>query len=236
MNNPSAARRAPHSPAPIENLDASKEEETAAPVASTAPPATSQDDTILAAQGPHQPETTITIPHTYTFAGETHTSTKTVPISSAAARAYLASTTDQPKPPTPATKSVGPTLRRPLARKGLLEPNPSRQINTRGPLPPRTDLPFSIGGNSTAPAAIEKAGLLGKGKENKLDRGEKLNTVEKSKLDWEAEVERAGMREELERAEKSGGSYLGRVEFLRRVEGENEERARVARLKTAGLA
>lgn len=61
--------------------------------------------------------------------------------------------------------------------------------------------------------------------------GEKLNTVEKSKLDWEAEVERAGLRDELDKAEKSGGSYLGRVEFLKRVEGGEEERARLARLK-----
>lgn len=63
----------------------------------------------------------------------------------------------------------------------------------------------------------------------------KLNTVEKSKLDWEKEVERKGMREELERAEKSGGSYLGRREFLERVEGKGEEGARVARLKVAGV-
>lgn len=63
----------------------------------------------------------------------------------------------------------------------------------------------------------------------------KLNTVEKSKLDWEGEVERRGMREELERAEKSGGSYLGRREFLERVEGKGEEGARVARLKMAGV-
>ena len=60
--------------------------------------------------------------------------------------------------------------------------------------------------------------------------------MEKSKLDWEAEVERAGMREELEKAEKSGGSYLGRVEFLRRVEGGEDERARVARVKARALA
>ena len=63
---------------------------------------------------------------------------------------------------------------------------------------------------------------------------EKINTVEKSKMDWEAEVERQGLREELDRAEKAGGSYLGRMEFLGRVEGRGEERDRVERLKGMG--
>ena len=54
-------------------------------------------------------------------------------------------------------------------------------------------------------------------------------------MDWEAEVERQGMREELEKAEKSGGSYLGRMEFLGRVEGGRGEEARLARLKMKGL-
>ena len=67
-------------------------------------------------------------------------------------------------------------------------------------------------------------------------KAKKLNTVEKSKLDWEAEVERQGMREELEKAEKSGNSYLGRREFLDRVEGKGEEEARLFRLKQAGIA
>lgn len=43
------------------------------------------------------------------------------------------------------------------------------------------------------------------------------------------------MREELERAEKSGKSYLGRREFLERVEGKGEDEARLQRLKLAGV-
>ena len=67
------------------------------------------------------------------------------------------------------------------------------------------------------------------------EKVKKLNTVEKSKLDWEAEVERQGMREELEKAEKSDNNYLGRREFLDRVEGKGEEEARQFRLKQAGI-
>ena len=67
------------------------------------------------------------------------------------------------------------------------------------------------------------------------EKARELNTVEKSKMDWEAEVERQGMREELEKAEKSGGSYLGRMEFLGRVEGKGEDEARRARETLRGM-
>ncbi|KAK4692326.1 hypothetical protein P7C71_g4853, partial [Lecanoromycetidae sp. Uapishka_2] len=173
------------------------------------------------------PEATITIPHTYIFAGVTHTSTKTVLASSPEAQAYLAS-----KDKT-ATFPTGPPLRRPLARKGLLEPNPTLTIKGR-PLPPRADLPSSIGGQGTkslGASAKTSQWEIGKGKE----KARKLNTVEKSKMDWEAEVERQGMREELEKAEKSGGSYLGRMEFLGRGDRAREEEARLHRLKEMGM-
>ena len=62
----------------------------------------------------------------------------------------------------------------------------------------------------------------------------KLNTVEKSKLDWQAEVERTGIREELDQAGKSSKDYLGRREFLDRVETGRDERDRAERLKGKG--
>ena len=172
------------------------------------------------------PERTITIPYTYFFAGETHSSTKTVPVSSPEAQAFLASKDKQQ------TNKSGPPLRRPLARKDLLEPNPSLLIKGRE-IPIRADLPISIGGKGTRHLdTSKKAGRWEVGQDNK---GKKLNTVEKSKLDWEAEVERQGLREELDKAEKSGNSYLGRREFLDRVEGKGEEDARQIRLKQAGI-
>ncbi|MCJ1456142.1 swr complex subunit [Mycoblastus sanguinarius] len=169
---------------------------------------------------------TVTIPHTYTFAGQTHTSTKTVPASSPEALAYLSSKGKE------ATPTTGPSLRRPLARRNLLDPNPTCLIRGRQ-LPPRSDLPLSIGGKGTGTfTTMEKrVSEWGLGK----DKAKKLNTVEKSKVDWEEEVERQGIREELEKAERSGGSYLGRMEFLGRVESGKEEEARAARLKMSGV-
>ena len=161
---------------------------------------------------------TMTIPHTYMFAGETHTSIKTVPANSPEALAYLASKKRTPDLP------QGPALRRPYARKGLLEPNPSGSIKGV-PSNPRPDLPPNIGGNGTKSLSAEnKVSRWEGGTRKKKDV--KLNTVEKSKIDWEQEVERQGMREELEKAEKSGTNYLGRMEFLGRAETAREEEGR----------
>lgn len=65
----------------------------------------------------------------------------------------------------------------------------------------------------------------------RVDKGRKLNTVEKSKMDWAGFVDKSGIREELEVAEKAKGSYMHQKEFLERVEGKREEEARRARLK-----
>ena len=48
-------------------------------------------------------------------------------------------------------------------------------------------------------------------------KGPKLNTIEKSKLDWAGYVDKEGMKDELDGAEKSKDGYLGKKEFLDRV-------------------
>ncbi|KAL8721037.1 MAG: hypothetical protein Q9181_007792 [Wetmoreana brouardii] len=62
-------------------------------------------------------------------------------------------------------------------------------------------------------------------------KGPKLNTVEKSKLDWASHVDNAGLKEELEVAEKAKGNYMGRAEFLGRSEAKREEDLKNARRK-----
>ncbi len=218
LNNPQASRPLTDSQKPP---DAIANAENIPPTSET-----HSKDTLPPSLQVSDPEPTITIPHTYNFAGQTHTSTKIVPASSKEAQAYLASKDKGP------TATTGPALRRPLARKGLLDPNPQCLIKGSA-RPPRSDLPTSIGGQGTKHLnAATKAKLWEVGKKKEV----KLNTVEKSKLDWEAEVERQGIREELEKAEKSGGSYLGRMEFLGRGDQLREDEARKARLKEMGIA
>lgn len=58
---------------------------------------------------------------------------------------------------------------------------------------------------------------------------QKMNVVDKSKMDWEAHVEQEGDREELVQAAKAKGAYLDKVDFLERTEMNREEELRIAR-------
>ena len=62
----------------------------------------------------------------------------------------------------------------------------------------------------------------------------KLNTVEKSRMDWAGFVDKEGLKEELEMAGRSKGSYVEREGFLARSEARREEDARRARVSAMG--
>lgn len=55
------------------------------------------------------------------------------------------------------------------------------------------------------------------------DQGRKLNTIEKSKMDWAGYVDKAGIKEELTVAEKAKDGYLGKMDFLGRVEAKRDD-------------
>lgn len=170
------------------------------PVSKTAAAAASALTTLPGPNG----DDTVTIQRTYNFAGKVHTETKVVLRDSAEARLYLASNPSS----TAATTSSSPP-RRPtkLARRSMFEP-----VIDLGP--PRPDLKLGVG--------MIRERLVAQQEE----KGRKLNTVEKSKMDWAGFVDKEGIREELEVAEKGKGSYLQRKEFLERVEGKREEARR----------
>ncbi len=62
-----------------------------------------------------------------------------------------------------------------------------------------------------------------------VNKGPKLNTIEKSKLDWAGFVDKEGIAEELDDATKAKEGYLGRMDFLGRVEAKREEEMKTAR-------
>jgi len=66
--------------------------------------------------------------------------------------------------------------------------------------------------------------ITGVGKDAK-----KLNTVEKSAMDWAGFVDKEGIADELDAAGKAKGAYKARQEFLARVEYKKDEEARRAR-------
>ena len=158
------------------------------------------------AQIPNAPGTStedmITIKRTYVFAGETITEEKLVPKSSAEARLYLQSQpVHEPGSNGSSAPVTKPPLRRPKKRTSMFEPNPDGVV--KGLVAP-------VGG---------------------ANKGPKLNTIEKSKLDWAGFVDKEGIAEELDDASKAKEGYLGRMDFLGRVEAKRDEGMKGGRKK-----
>lgn len=147
-------------------------------------------------------EEMIAIKRTYVFAGESITEEKVVPKCSAEARLYLESQRAVPNPSISAS-GTKPPLRRPKKRASMFDPKPE-----------------TVGGKGGSP-------LSGASKE----KGPKLNTIEKSKLDWAGYVDKEGIKEELDVAEKAKDGYLGKVDFLGRVDAKREDQLSSARKK-----
>lgn len=155
-------------------------------------------------------EDMIKIKRTYKFAGEIHTEEKLVPRDSAEAKLYLAETAGT-KSSGSEDVSQGETvviqLRRPVRKISRFDPNPTGIIK-----------------KSWEKQAVQAVS----GDELK---GPKLNTVEKSKLDWAQYVDQTGIQDELNVHSKAKEGYLGRMDFLNKVDAIREEERRTIRLK-----
>ena len=160
------------------------------------------------------PAEMIKIKRTYKFAGDVITEEKLVPKDSAEAKVFLAGGKDAERL-TDADASAAPNskaalkLRRPLRKISRFDPNPTGSIKKSWDRQP-----------------VEQAGA---GAENA--KGPKINTVEKSRLDWAAYVDQAGIKDELRVHSKAKEGYLGRMDFLDRVENKKYEESRNARLR-----
>ena len=63
------------------------------------------------------------------------------------------------------------------------------------------------------------------------NKGPKLNTIEKSKMDWAGFVDKEGIKDDLDTHGKGKEGYLGRMDFLGRSEAKREEELNNARRK-----
>ena len=203
---------APPPPAPITDTNSGKQ---------------SDPSTINGGAGPSTKHTAdalgdmITIKRTYTFAGTTTTEEKLVPRESAEARLYLSSQASKPSAPSTAENAnLNKPVRRPLRRPSRFD-DPDPRVS----LTHTTNLIKS----HLVPTAVNNAGM--NAVQKKLEQGQKLNTVEKSKLDWAGYVDKEKLKDELDMAEKAKGSYLDRMEFLGRSEQAREEGLREGRRK-----
>jgi hypothetical protein len=156
--------------------------------------------------------TMIMIKQTYNFAGKVHSVEKLVPRNSAEAKLFLASQPTDIEPSKEDSSSFTKP-KRPIkkARRSVFEPVSD--------LPIRTDLHFGVRKDSSGVTIVGAAGKDAK----------KLNTVEKSAMDWAGFVDKEGIKDELDAAGKSKGAYKARQEFLARVEQKKEEDSRRAR-------
>ena len=165
----------------------------------------------------------ITIKRSYDFAGQKVTEEKRVHKDSAEAKLFLANNdpTKQTKPRSPSPKDDQPTLRRPLRRASKFEPNPTGEV--RGLPPDRQRLRTP----SRADVIAQQKRLE---EEAKKGKAVKLNTVQKSAIDWAAHVDQEGFKEELDEYGRSKQGYIGKMDFLRGVHGKKEEEERKARM------
>lgn len=162
-------------------------------------------------QPPKYPEEMVKIKRTYKFAGEMITEEKVVPKDSAEAKIFLAQGENVDAVTTADVEAAANVkavlkLRRPLRKVSRFDPNPTGAIKKSWEKHPVAE-------------AMENA------------RGPKINTVEKSRLDWAAYVDQAGIKDELTVHSKAKEGYLGRMDFLDRVDAKKEEERRNVRLR-----
>lgn len=146
----------------------------------------------------------IKIKRTYKFAGEMHTEKKLVPRDSAEAKLYLAETNGEKASEADSNNNTA-QVRRPLRKISRFDPNPS--------------------------GAIKKSWEKQVVTADQNAKGPKLNTVEKSRLDWAQYVDEEGIKDELNVHSKAKEGYLGRMDFLNRVDAKREEERRNIRLR-----
>ncbi|KAJ5259223.1 Craniofacial development protein 1/Bucentaur [Penicillium angulare] len=146
----------------------------------------------------------IKIKRTYKFAGEMITEEKTVLKNSAEAKAFLSSG-ENVEFAEVEDADANRDLRRPLRKISRFDPNPTGTIKKSW-----ERQPLEAGGDAAGP---------------------KINTVEKSRLDWAQYVDQAGIQDELRVASKAKEGYMGRMDFLDRMGAKRDEEARQARLK-----
>jgi hypothetical protein len=171
-----------------------------------------QDVTIESPSAPNNgPDSMIMIKRTYNFAGKVHTEQKLVPRNSAEAQLFLASQDGVTDTATEDSSLLSVKPKRPTkkARRSVFEPILE--------ILQRRDLHFGVRKDS----GVEITAI---GRDAK-----KLNTVEKSAMDWAGFVDKEGIKDDLDAASRAKGAYKARQEFLARVEQKKDEEARRAR-------
>lgn len=186
-------------------------------------------ENVLPAQDRHPPADTetdlVAIKRIYTFAGQRTTEEKRIP--RATFEQYISdgwkSVEQDDTITTPATaaatapndNSEGPSdpkFRRPLRRPSRFDPNPTGQVRGLAPeyqlsWPRKTVSTTTVDQENSAAATPTTA--VGPGAAPRVEKAQKLNVVDKSRLDWTGYVDKEGIAEELDEHGKAKEAYLG---------------------------
>lgn len=131
-----------------------------------------------------------------------------------------------------------PFIRRPLHRPSRFDANPTAEVRT---LPPEKQLTWArrralldpaaaalLPTATTATASADDASAALAARKTR-EKAQKLNTVDKSRLDWAGYVDKEGIADELDEYGRAKEGYLGRMDFLERVDQRKEEERRAVK-------
>lgn len=167
----------------------------------------------------NEESSTITIKRTYNFAGRIITESKTVARDSAEARLWFSTQKQRSN-----SKARGASRQEDDQQQ---DDHYKIRRAFRSAFEPMNLIPSAA---IRADLKLGMSSLLRTREEATAYNAKKLNTVEKSKLDWAAHVDKEGMREELELAGRRKGNFGDTQDFLARVEGRRDEEQRRVRL------
>lgn len=177
------------------------------------------------------PGETIKIRRTYKFAGKVHTEEKIVARDSAEARLYLAS---HPEAAAAAGDAGGPENHNDDDDEQDKEKKRMPRKAFRSVFEPVLGAGDAQAGHQRMDLNLAIAVRLRAREEAAAAKAKKLNTVEKSRMDWAGFVDKEGIKDELALAGRAKGSFADRQDFLARSEAKREEEAR--RVRLAGKA
>jgi len=189
---------------------------------------TTMDDTNVLSREPNLDDGEyITIVQTYEFVGKTVNDEKLVHRDSAEAKLFL-STKDSDKK----TLATGQSslvdakagIRRPLKRSSMYEPNPTGEVKGLPAERQRLRTPSRADVLAQQQRLQEEARAAG-------GKAQRLNTVQKSAVDWASHVDTEGLKAELDEYGKSKQGYMAKMDFLQDVQGRRDDEERVARLQ-----
>lgn len=192
-------------------------------------------------QSAQEEEELVTVKKVYTFAGQLSEDEKQIPRSSL--QQYLAdgwkptdATVDKKTSRGKETEpkeddDKGPKVRRPFRRPLRFDSNPTGHVRT---LLPEHQLSWPRNVAGAAPVDQAATASAEVAKAVRPEKAQKLNVVDKSRLDWTGFVDKEGIAEELDTHGKTKEAYLGRMDFLAGVEAKREEERK--KMKTAAMA